>query len=293
MTTHIKYLGGPIQRIVFPTDFSNASDVAFIYALKLAIMGGAELNILHDFDTDEGVSWHEFPKVRPLLEQWGLIEKDAPREDVAKLGIRLSKIAGETGNPSKFILNFIKSHPIDLIVMSHHSLSQGGILHHSIAEPIARDSEELALFIPEDCDGFIRRKTGEVSLNTILIPVDSKPDAQQATNAAMRAALLLKQTDVHFRFLHIEHGGSFGEDDFPQLMPFDGMAGWQSENQTLQGDPVDMILSTAAEINADLIVMATSGHQGFLDALRGSVTERVLRESNIPLLAVPDRVIIA
>jgi len=34
-------------------------------------------------------------------------------------------------------------------------------------------------------------------------------------------------------------------------------------------------------------VMSTAGHEGFLDALRGSVTEQVLRHSPCPLLAVP------
>ena len=34
----------------------------------------------------------------------------------------------------------------------------------------------------------------------------------------------------------------------------------------------------------DLVVMASRGHDGFLDALRGSTTERVLRQVTCPLL---------
>jgi nucleotide-binding universal stress UspA family protein len=40
-------------------------------------------------------------------------------------------------------------------------------------------------------------------------------------------------------------------------------------------------------MDADLIVMATAGHQGALDALRGSTTERVVRQATCPVLAVP------
>jgi len=36
-----------------------------------------------------------------------------------------------------------------------------------------------------------------------------------------------------------------------------------------------------------LIVMATEGHRDFLDALRGSTTERVLRAADCAVLAVP------
>jgi nucleotide-binding universal stress UspA family protein len=33
--------------------------------------------------------------------------------------------------------------------------------------------------------------------------------------------------------------------------------------------------------------MSTNGHNGFLDALCGSITEQVLRDAHCPLLAVP------
>jgi nucleotide-binding universal stress UspA family protein len=52
---------------------------------------------------------------------------------------------------------------------------------------------------------------------------------------------------------------------------------------------VETILGVADEIGADLIVMGTKGNQGFLDALRGTTSEQVLRKSMIPLLAVPER----
>jgi nucleotide-binding universal stress UspA family protein len=53
------------------------------------------------------------------------------------------------------------------------------------------------------------------------------------------------------------------------------------------GEVVKTILAVAEESKADLIVMTTKGHNGFLDALRGSTTERVLRHARCPVLAVP------
>jgi nucleotide-binding universal stress UspA family protein len=50
---------------------------------------------------------------------------------------------------------------------------------------------------------------------------------------------------------------------------------------------VDSIIQVANQHNVDLIVMATAGRDGILDALRGSVTEQVLRKSPCPLLAAP------
>jgi len=53
------------------------------------------------------------------------------------------------------------------------------------------------------------------------------------------------------------------------------------------GDVVNTILRAANERQVDLIAMPTAGHQDFLDALRGSTTERVLRYAPCPVLAVP------
>jgi nucleotide-binding universal stress UspA family protein len=35
--------------------------------------------------------------------------------------------------------------------------------------------------------------------------------------------------------------------------------------------------------------MATAGHQGLFDDLRGSTTERVLRDAPCPVLAIPSK----
>jgi nucleotide-binding universal stress UspA family protein len=48
--------------------------------------------------------------------------------------------------------------------------------------------------------------------------------------------------------------------------------------------PADAILRTAQETGADLIAMGTHGRSGFNRWMMGSVAERVLRESRIPVL---------
>jgi nucleotide-binding universal stress UspA family protein len=47
------------------------------------------------------------------------------------------------------------------------------------------------------------------------------------------------------------------------------------------------IVDAARESDADLVVMSTDGRNGFLDGLRGSHSERVLRQVSAPLLTVP------
>jgi nucleotide-binding universal stress UspA family protein len=52
------------------------------------------------------------------------------------------------------------------------------------------------------------------------------------------------------------------------------------------GDPRDVILQTAEELHADLIVMGTHGRRGISRALLGSVAEMIVRTSPVPVLTV-------
>ena len=50
---------------------------------------------------------------------------------------------------------------------------------------------------------------------------------------------------------------------------------------------IENIIDVSKETSADLIVMTTDGRNGFLDGLRGSHSERVLRHAGMPVLTVP------
>jgi nucleotide-binding universal stress UspA family protein len=52
------------------------------------------------------------------------------------------------------------------------------------------------------------------------------------------------------------------------------------------GDVLDAIVKKAQRMSADLIVMGTHGRRGFQRLLLGSVTERLLRQSTVPVLSV-------
>ena len=52
------------------------------------------------------------------------------------------------------------------------------------------------------------------------------------------------------------------------------------------GNPFQKILATAAEVDADLIVMGTHGRTGIEHVIVGSTAERVVRRSEVPVLTV-------
>lgn len=54
----------------------------------------------------------------------------------------------------------------------------------------------------------------------------------------------------------------------------------------IEGRPAEVILRTARHTRADLIAMGTHGRSGLNRLMLGSVTERVLRETDVPVLTV-------
>ena len=115
----------------------------------------------------------------------------------------------------------------------------------------------------------------------MLVPVDTHPSGQAAVDAAVLLARTLRCVEVHFILLHVGR-----EEDMP-VVHVPRSEGWTHETRAWSGPVVDHILETAEACDADLIAMSTRGHHGFLDALRGSTTEKVLRACRCPLLAVP------
>ena len=58
------------------------------------------------------------------------------------------------------------------------------------------------------------------------------------------------------------------------------------ETLVISGDPAARVLETVRGLAADLIVMGTHGHRGLTRLVLGSVAERVVRESPVPVLSV-------
>lgn len=271
-----------IDSILHPSDFSAGSLTAFHHALKAAIIAKSRFTILH-VSADAGAAWTDFPGVRETLERWGLIPPGSPKSAVPQLGIDVRKAVARDSNPAKSVLRYLEEHPADLIVLATHSHNgRATWLRQSVAEPIARQSGQMTLFLPDHVPGFVSAKDGSVSLNRILIPVATKPSPQPAVTAAVRLAARLQRTRGTFVLLHVGEAGAMPDVQCPKL------PGWEWKKVARSGDVIQGIVDVAGRESADLIVMSTDGRNGFLDALRGSHSERVLRGAPCPLLTVPE-----
>jgi nucleotide-binding universal stress UspA family protein len=267
-----------VKSIFHPSDFSKASELAFAHALAIALIRKTELVILHA-GRGHLDDWAQFPPVRKTLERWQVLAPGTPRSAVyEKLAIRVTKVVRTRGNPVQASIEHIEKQKPDLVVLAtrgRHGLPLW--LKPSIAQAIARRTAAMTLFVPRGCRGVVSTD-GIIQLRRILLPVDHQPDAQEAVIRAVRAAEAFGDEAVEILLLHV-NGNRVPQFDRPQSQA----CTWKELRR--EGDIVEAILDAAQE--ADLIVMATEGRHGVIDAMRGSVTERVVRGAPCPVLAVP------
>ena len=268
-----------VRSIFHPSDFSEASELAFAHALAIALIRKTELIIMHA-RRGEREDWSKFPAVRKTLSRWQVLEPGSRPFDVfQRLGLAVTKVSTR-GDPVRACIRQIEKQKPDLVVLA--TRGQRGLplwLKPSVAQAIARRTEAMTLFVPRGCRGMVSID-GTIHLRRILLPVDSEPDAQEAVVRAVRAAEAFGDEAVEIVLLHVNGG------EFPKLQLPEGKDwGWKEVRR--HGNVVPAILEAAEQ--ADLIVMTTEGRHGVVDALRGSVTEGVVRGAPCPVLAVPAR----
>ncbi|WP_416840120.1 universal stress protein [Haloferax sp. DFSO52] len=136
--------------------------------------------------------------------------------------------------------------------------------------------------------------------NTILVPVDGSAPSESALDQAIELAATLGST-IHVvyvvdeRVLHatqLDAGGLVrayeqeGEKIVSEAAESVARADVDVVTAVEHGSPHRAILRYADEHDVGLIVMGTHGRRGLERYLIGSVTERVLRMTDVPILTI-------
>lgn len=262
------------ERIALTTDLSPDSEAAFFHALRLAAAAGSSLDMVHVADATHVVTPELFPSPEAKLEEWSLEGELGP----------MVRIAAHGKEPVRPILDYLDEFMPDLLVLATHGRKGWARwLRREVAQKVRRDRSLPTLFVPVGEDGFVSASTGRVHLHRILIPIAWTPSGQSAVDSALDLIRALDSLPVEITLLHIGSSAS----DFPPMV-WPEMEGLHVVRSLREGDTTEQIVQRARDLEPDLVVMVTEGRHGFLEALRGSTTERVLRQLHCPLLVMPD-----
>lgn len=134
----------------------------------------------------------------------------------------------------------------------------------------------------------------------VLVPVSGKAHCERSMKAVDKAVKLCEGEIV---LLHVTEPiaqtvGGEQRDELEREESSQGLmalgpiiqalevSGVPFHTRVTPGTPAETILSVADEEKVDLIVMVTDGRDNLGDYIFGSITERVLRDSSVDLLAM-------
>jgi nucleotide-binding universal stress UspA family protein len=273
-----------IREVLFPCDMSPESERAFEHARFLAESFGARLTLYHAVEVpDPSYAHWAFNRGREI---WTHVEHTA-RELIQRkadtLSIRHEVQVERTSSVPEALLTYIRSHQPDLTVMATHG--REGLRHFllgSVTESVFRHSFRPVLCVREVAHG------GTLPYRRVLVPTDLSLASRLAFPMAAQIA---RRFSSEVLAVHVVGAGSGAATEVPSeawLWKF-----YQAEfpdvpvTAQVHGGPVwQRIVETAAVEKADLIVMATRGHDSLADRMIGSNTERVVRHAPCPVLVV-------
>ncbi len=267
-----------ISELLHAFDPNEDHRVALAHALKFAVFARARLSLMSLCPPRSPADREQEDEPWATLARWSQGRPSTGQAE-PELTVRHLRVAGQ--DPVKACVGHLRSNPTDLVVLATHLL-RGKVswLGKSTAEALATRIGEMTLFVPQGVQGFVSTDDGSVTLQRILVAVAGEPRPEPAIEAARRIMVSIPVEAGTVSLIHV------GDSEMPRVRLPD-VPGWTWNTLCPPGEVVQTILTTAADMHAQLIVMTTAGHHGFLDAIRGTVTEHVLREAGCPLLAMP------
>jgi nucleotide-binding universal stress UspA family protein len=298
-----------IKNILFATDFSQVSEAALPYLTALSLRYGGMVHVAHVLPNAT--------LLRPGAPDpavFGSIYEDAhsnAREKMQAISLRLSGCPHKTyvrhGNVSEVVTDLIHDHEIDLLVLGTHGRTGlGRLIMGSIAEELFRQTScpvlTIGARVPAITQVLNSRHHPElppiqVKFRQILYATNLRPDAARGASYAIS---LSREFQARLTLLHVIDGF---EDDLHQhpgpieialrklemLVPDRDVFRHRPEFIAEFGDPAEIILQTAGEYEADLIILGVRpafGRMAPVTHLGHSITRRVVVEANCPVLTL-------
>jgi nucleotide-binding universal stress UspA family protein len=283
--------------ILLPTDFSETADHAEAEATAIARRHRSRLELFHVVEPYGEPPQHMMAVVRDYLEK---LEREAEEtlaskaEAIRAAGIDVSYSKSHHVPPFEAIADKVTRTEPDLVVIGTHG--RRGFQHlvlGSVAEKLLRSVPATVLTVSVNTPPI----GNDREFARILVPVDfSEPSSH-----ALEAAFSLLADDGVLYLMHVVHTPahpSFYPNPFApsqadaqltsdiRMHLTNWIGGRRAEPLIRIGDPARQILEAREETETELIVMGTRGLTGLTHLLIGSVTDKVVRRSQVAVLTV-------
>lgn len=283
-----------LSLILHPLDYSAGAKPALARALSLAKWHDADLHVLHVRSRRRGIDGEEAAHAR-LREFVEARNPEAAKFETVVLA----------GDPVSAVADYARDKSPDLLVVDKHGRRASKLWRAGVfGKELARRVGTPTLTVPDNHDG--ANAIADAMFRDILCATDFSP----ASIAAMKQALVLaQQSGGRLTVLHVLDGFPYETvysgsrafrliDEYRGLVaqvsrqlrnaiPQDALNWSDVQTRVVSGVPHRAILSTAAEIKPDLIVMGLPMRSALDAIVMGSTTGPVVRRAQYPVLMVP------
>jgi nucleotide-binding universal stress UspA family protein len=273
------------DRVLVPTDGSDGAAAALEHGLELATRFDADVSILSVVNAYELSTVEERRQREERAED--VVSEAADRVREAGVSVETSV---ETGFPHRAILDAVESTGADVVAMGTHGRT--GVKRYlvgSVAEKVVRLSPVPVLTVRYGTDAVH-------PYENVLVPTDGSEAAEPAERWGVDLAAAF---GAELRALSVVDEVRLPDGDVAQTLQnraraaVDAVvdeataAGVQARGDVTTGVVHRQILDYCESERSDLVVVGTHGRTGVEHFVLGSVAEKVLRLSDVPVLVVP------
>ncbi|WP_137283810.1 universal stress protein [Halorussus salinisoli] len=283
------------EDILLPVDGSDGGDAAIEHAADVADRFDATVHVVFVASTNRDSVTVVGGNVVDALESEGTDIVDPVEDDLRTRGVDCASEVVQ-GDPATTIADYADSRGMDLVVMATHGRTGlSRYLLGSVTEKVVRLADVPVLTVRTH-----EEARTSFPYENVLVPTDG---SETANAAADRAVDLAAAVDATLHAVSVVDDASLGfdvrsvsvNDEFEAVAEeaiadvaasADDAGVERVEKHVLRGRVHQAILDYVEDNDADLIVMGTRGRGGTDRILLGSVTERIVRTSPVPVLTV-------
>lgn len=299
-----------LKLILVPLDGSAFGEQALPMALRIAEREHAELELVHVYGIFPPYFTQGAPPLDPRLDEELRKDRASYLDAVAEwlrrsttVPVKATLLDGPVVGST--LVEHIATRGADLVVMATHG--RGGLSRvwlGSVASDVVRNSIAPLLLIRPSESG--SRTEAARPFGRVLIPLDGSPAGEEAIEHAVAVAgdpvvryylfhviepvaYLAESADM--AFVHETKLEAAAQAYLEAIADRIRARGFEVDTRVLSHpQPARAILEYADEIQADLIAMETHGRSGLTRLLMGSVVDKVVRATPLPVLLHRPRV---
>ena len=294
------------KKILVPVDGSPDSERVLDWVKPFARLG-ADIHLVTIVDSRHLAQAHEFAQLTESITEWADQYLAGLLKEVQQEFPSASASRG-TGGPAREILRIAGEVDADLIAMETHrgSAVVRGIVG-SCTDAVVRSGKLPVLVLPPGGASV----TAPDKPSTILVPLDGSDLAEHGLELGIELA---KAFEANLSLVRAVSANAYGGSIYGMDHGFDASQAWSDAVQSQEKEAGDYLNTQANRVKAaglsvmtavptdtgagsviDALddspstraVMATHGRGGIKRLVLGSVTDKVIRSSNAPVLVIP------